>query len=256
MKTSATSPASACSPTLDFCLTPLSEAPPARTSVAPTTARPKGSMAPGPAFTSTSSVSSERLDLIGMRLRTLLSSKLEASSGSKLRWRRSATPAGRPWWVLERQDTSTSESAAGLLAFMCPTPRANRWGPPDSHGQPHPMLPTPIKGNSGSNRAPGGPLRPNLATTVKRSLHPTPVSQSADRGLRAGGGSRARKVLRELYPSPLSPSSEPPAVSGLGGVRALLSITEWLMGYPPGWLACAFPPMATLSSRTSRKRTA
>ncbi len=258
MKTCATSPASDCSPTLDACRPSSSGARPVRTSAAPTTAGPVVSMASGRACISTSSVSSGRSALIGMRLRTLLQSKLGDTTGSTLRWTPSTTPAGHPWWVLARLDTSTFEREAGLLALMCPTPRANRWGMPDSHGRAHPaMLPTPVVTSNFNKKTERANSRSGdgLGTAVLNALMPTPTKGEANRGGSYGQGNPTlAKSVKDAVSRSASPrSSEPPRRLGSGGVRALLSITEWLMGFDPGWLASAFPPTATPSSRTSRK---
>lgn len=273
MTTCATSPASDLFATSDTCPASSSDRPPARTSPAPTTAAPKASMGPGPGSTSRPSASSAKSDLIGMRLRTLLSSRLEATTGFTLRWKRSATPAGHPWWVLSTPDFSTFASDLGLLAFMAPTPRANRWGPPDSHGRPHPMLPTQTLTGNNNRKGMSEKSGDGLATVVRKML-PTPLAaKGGGHGGAFGNGSPTLPgAVRTLLATPIMsdgmksakssdatfqknsrPSREQLDRSGSGGVRALLSITEWLLGFDPGWLASAFPPTATLSSRRSPK---
>lgn len=181
----------------------------------------------------------------------------------------------RPPMITARQERRNRHLAGPTDGALLPTPisrnhKMDRWTPAkDARVANNPkhtpgldvvvskaMLPTPVVTSNFNRKGLSEKSGDGLGTVVFAALHPTPVSQSADRGLRAGGGSRARKVLNQLYPSDLPPSSEPRALSGLGGARALLTITEWLMGYDPGWLASAFPPTATLSSRTSRKPSA
>ena len=75
-------------------------------------------------------------DPIGCSLRTSLLCELEALTGCSATWKRSATPAGRSWWVLTTLAPRTSESESGLL----PTPKA-------SDGR--------AKGNGGARKSPG-----------------------------------------------------------------------------------------------------
>lgn len=84
---------------------------PARTS--PRRARGRGSRASDPAC------GGSFFDLLtpvgrhGCSLRTSLLSELAELTTCSLRWRESATPAGRSWWVLGRSERSTSETASG-----------------------------------------------------------------------------------------------------------------------------------------------
>lgn len=105
----------------------LSEARPARTSAAPTP-KAKASKASGLASTSRRSASSEKSDLVGLLLRTALISELGALTPSSLRWRRSATPAGRSWFVLETSGPTTNGPGAGsspAMSSKLPTPIAS-----------------------------------------------------------------------------------------------------------------------------------
>lgn len=57
----------------------------------------------------------ERADHVGLLLRIALTCELEALTGCSLSWKRSATPAGRSWWVLTTLARPTSESECGLF---------------------------------------------------------------------------------------------------------------------------------------------
>jgi len=110
---------------LDF-QTSSSAARRARTSAAPTQ-KAKVSTESDPVSTSKPSVSSTNADLVGSLLKIALISELEAQTGSSMRWRQSATPAGHSWLVLETSAPTTSESEAGLSGsiFHTPTTQAN-----------------------------------------------------------------------------------------------------------------------------------
>lgn len=241
MKTCETSPPSDLFEISATCPASSSGARPARTSAAPTTARPRASMETEAACISKPSGSSAKSDLIGMRLRTLLSSRLEATTGFTLRWGRSATPAGHPWWVLSTPDFSTFASDLGLLALMCPTPRKNRWGAPDSHGRAHPMLPTPTLTGNWNRKGLSEKSGDGLATVIHGlQLTPTPTKADAkgSLGQMRGDGRPKRHLSSQLT----SEHSKRPA-GGLGSevVLSLVCITEWLMGFEPGWLLRAWP---------------
>lgn len=104
-----------------------SEALPARTSAAPTP-RAAASKANGRGSTSRQSDLSAKSDLVGSLLRTALISELGALTPSSLRWRHSATPAGRSWFVLETSAPTTSDRGHGSSVAMSnklPTPMAS-----------------------------------------------------------------------------------------------------------------------------------
>lgn len=137
MTTSATSPAPDCLPTLDGCRPSSSGAPPVRELVRRTQTRRASRTAAAP-FISTLSGSSERFDQTGSRLRTLIASELEAMTGSRPRWSKSDTPAGHPWWRLDRPVIATVAPAAGFPASLAIY--RSRW------------LPTPTKRNERMDR--------------------------------------------------------------------------------------------------------
>lgn len=77
-------------------------------------------MAPRPDSSWSSAGLSTKSDLLGLRLRTFLASEVAESTGYYAGWRKSATPAGRSWWVLETSERPTDASESGSLV---PTPR-------------------------------------------------------------------------------------------------------------------------------------
>lgn len=232
---------------------------------------------------------------------------------------------------------------------MCPTPRKNRWGAPDSHGRAHPMLPTPTLTGNNNRKGLSEKSGDGLATVV-RGLMPTPAAQTQEGGLRIEGGARGRKrmnlmlatptkgeptrggsygngsptlsgqmhallptpvkrdakletwspahearraadprhtprlnvVVSRLAPTPTKADAEgslgqvrgdgraknhlsslmvsqnsnsPPAGLGSEVVISLVSITEWLMGFEPGWLLLAWPLGSRLARRLRPGRT-
>lgn len=81
-------------------------------------------------------------------------------------------------------------------------------------------------------------------------------------GLRSRGINQT-EILRRLLPTPrksqggADPTSHSPNLrSKVGniGTAALLTLSEWMMGYPRDWLSRSLLPMAMPSSRKSRKQ--
>lgn len=73
--------------------------------------------------------SCERCDPVGFSLRTYLLSALGEQTPCSLVWRRRATPAGRPWWVLGRSGLRTGGNGSGSLPKGSPraTPNQRDW---------------------------------------------------------------------------------------------------------------------------------
>lgn len=136
------------------------------------------------------------------------------------------------------------------------------------------VLPTPTKSSPEQSGAYGNGS-PTLAWKLA-GLMPTPAAQTQEGGMPIEGGARGRARLRQVMPTPTkadaegslgqmrgdgrkkrhlssllaSQPSKPPAESlGSEAVLALASITEWLMGFEPGWLLRAWP----LGSRIARR---
>lgn len=127
--------------------------PPAKTSAAPTP-RDAASKASVPVSSSKPSVSSEKSAIVGSLLRTALISELAGQTQSSLRWKPSATPAGRSWFVLQTSEPTTSapgHGSSGATLHRLPTPMASD-GMKDGAG-----------GGSGSTY----PFRRILATPVQ-----------------------------------------------------------------------------------------
>ncbi len=230
----------------------------------------------------------------GSALRTRLGSACEALTWSSLRWKRTATPSSRSWWVLSMParhtvDNESGSSAVGSTACR-PSRRQTTTGP---------LLPTPtatLYGSSGNGCPGDGRERyghagtPSLSS-LARGVLPTPTkTDSRLGGSRNGPGSKAHHGVSlsdlvltgsstgrtlngyTLAPSPSardwkSTNAGPAMLArgnarplsewlgstlGLHGSAVVRAISEWLMGFPPGWCASASPPMATRSSRTSR----
>src|SRR6266498_2558613 len=225
---------------------PSSSAAPLAKTPASLTAAAKALAANVPAYSSRPSASSTKSDLLGHALRASLASALEARTGYSLRWSCSATPAGRSWWALGTPARRTAETGCGLSPLIS-TPRANRWESPDSHGRRDwELLPTPMNKPGGGSTLDGGSnsrkaMRRRWATSPSLLPTPTAVNYGSNQGGAAG------------RTGPLRPSLAS-QTRGVHGVNLLLAICEWLMGYPPGWLADASRHTEMPSSRRSPKR--
>lgn len=195
-----------------------SEALHVRTPARPT-ARGRGSTASVPDCSSNGSALSPSADPVGLALRTFLASASEELTGSSKGWKRSATPAGRSWWVLTTLERTTSDGECGLL----PAPRASD----ATHGA------TP--------RRPDG-RGPNLRGALDAML-PTPTKRDW----------RSGKASSETMERNARPLNETAHARGITGTAALLRLTEWMMGYPRGWISVPLRQRtATRSSRKSR----
>lgn len=194
----------------------------------------------------------------GDALRTLLTQELEERTGFVLRWKRSATPSGRSWWVLGTPGHRTDGTASGSS-----------------------LLPTPVKSDAalaGSrdyqspNRNPGQTL-----SDLWLGYLPTPRASDGDRGgrgdlIQAMRGNSNSHFKAPMLPTPTkrdqradnwSPAYErrkSPTIDALSsrhgrtGIHALLELVEWMMGYPPSWHASGSEPTATPLSHKSPKR--
>jgi hypothetical protein len=219
----------------------------ARMPVAPT---PKdvASTASAPGYSSRPSASWAKSDRLGDALRTCLASELEALTGFALKWKRSATPSGRSWWALATPAHRTSETECG--SSLLPTCRVSQGGYTRDPGTKTArlslegivlgrMLPTPTTSDGG--REPAGVTGRKLVTLLA-----TPTA----RDWRSG---KASETTHSRNSRPLSEQLQKDH-AGTVGRAVLLAVCEWLMGYPPGWLAQASPPSATPSCRKSPKR--
>lgn len=171
-------------------------------------------MATRPGYSSTRQISPFDSEALGLALRTCLVSELAALTGFSMSWRMEATPAGRSWWVLG--------------------------------------APAPHTGGTGC-----GSLLPTCRVSLGRTL-PTPLAVEA-RGSLGQKGSRGQKRHLSSMMATHSRNSRPLSeqlqrdAPGTVGRRVFLAVVEWLMGYPPDWLAAASPPTATPSFRRLRK---
>lgn len=210
-------------------------------------------------YSSKRSASSASLDLIGLHLRTHLSSELEAMTGSRMKWRRSASPAGRSWWVLPvpRRPIGARESGLWLLTStepndseddFIPTGRKNKGGLPDSHGKLPGFVPTPVA--QCGPKAKGPPQIGGGGSGARKAAEQFfPTVTATDYGSNMGGGSgRTGKKRQSL--SSLARSL------GLSGRGLLASIYENMMGFPTGFLSSAALHMETQSHQSSRSSSA
>lgn len=201
-----------------------------------------------------------------------------------MHWKRSATPAGRSWWVLSTPELRTFGDGSGSLL---PTPiKSDMHGSHGLHGNngPKRCLPTtprtiltPTKAinlaaPSMAKWAGHWGFLPSPTKNNFTSASPEELLQRRERckatanngngfGLKLGNwmmlatptkrGWRSGKASEATLARNSRPLNEQSEAMGLGGTLALLAISEWLQGYPPGWLARAWPPMETRSSRRS-----
>ncbi len=219
----------------------LSAVPHARTSAAPI---PKVvvSKARGRVSISKPSASSEKSDLVGLLLRTALISELGELTPLSLRWRHSATPAGRSWFVLATSAPITSDPGHGSSAAIL-------------HKLPTPMASDGMKDGAGGGSGSTYPLRQILAT---------PRKTDADRGFRGDVLSQLNGYLSKhagMLHTPTMDAVLDGAQTGrapdkwayarqiaallteaglTGPSRTLPTTYGWMMGFPPGWLARAF----------------
>lgn len=246
----------------------------AKTSALPAKAR-ASSTANAPGSGARCDASSESADHVGCSLRTYLLSELEGLTLYSLTWKRSATPAGRSWWVLGRSGLRTGEIESGLLGdWQTPlaagmtkgvtyqydrgdksSPRATLLG--------QALWPTPNANDAARgadtaamkrSRGAGGP---NLLGAIQD--WPTPTRNDGDndtlppsqlhwdstvgavmRGLQ-DQASRSTSGKSQDWPTPRASREGAPDSHGKAPIRGVLN-AKWvaqLMGYPPDW--CDLP---------------
>ncbi len=206
--TSAPSPQGDLFPTLVSCPTLSRAARRARTSAAPTQGA-KASTARGRDSTSKPSGWSENAALAGSLLRTALTSELAARTGCSMRWRRSATPSKRAWWVLEMSVPAMSANGPGSLATI---PR---------------NLPTPVsQSQQGGMRMEGGAGAraamkvSGLYDLFREQRLPTPMASD---GMPDGGGAGSTYPFRAILATPRASDA---AKGGRGDVLAQMTGQE------------------------------
>lgn len=209
------------------------------------TPKARASMESAAGSTLKPSGSSTNADLVGSLLRIALISELEAQTGSSMRWRQSATPAGHSWSVLETSAPITSASDRGSSDFVLATPRKSDGerggrgdvlsqlrGYPSRHaGMPLETLPTPTKRDKRlDSRSPAydrrkSPTMDAVMSGAMMSLTPTAKGNLTAPSMAKWAGARALAALLQSH--------------GLSGTAALPVTYGWMMGYPPGWLSHA-----------------
>lgn len=212
------------------------------------TPKVKVSTASAPASTSKPSASLTNAGLVGSLLKIALISELEAQTGSSMRWRQSATPAGHSWLVLETSVQTTSASEVGLSDSRLPTPMASdgmQDGKGGGAGSTYPfrmILATP----RASDMRAGGHGDTGRMGTVRHILHesylPTPRASEAHHGPDMTSHSPNIKA-RMANNDPRWQGARALAAllqsHGLTGTAALPITYGWMMGYPAGWLSRA-----------------
>lgn len=208
-----------------------------------------------------------------------------------MRWKRSATPANRSWWVLTTLEQTTRESGSGSLLS---TPRKSdmqagghgdtgRMGTVRHILRSAEMLPTPLA-TDGAGTGGGSTfyLRRELGALRKNTMFPTPTKRDGRMDKWSPAYDRRKSPTMDAIMDGAAKSLTPTAKGNLtapsmqkwAGARALAAMLQnhgltgtaalpitygWMMGYPPGWLSIAALQaplsrlLATPSSRKSRK---
>lgn len=246
----------------------------AKTSPAPTQ-KAKASKGCAAVSTSKQSASSEKAVLVGSLLKTALISELGVLTPSSLHWKQSATPAGRSWYVLGTSEPITSGPEAGSLAAISPkfhTPTAmgnmhhasmSKWESciPWRIAMSATKLPTPRSSDMShgpemlkvrGEKKTGMGLRSFLHPAAQQETLPTPTKR--DKRMDAwspaydkrksptmdavlDGAMTDRASDKWQYAREIASTLQH---GGLTGPSMTLPLTyNWMMGFPPGWLARA-----------------
>lgn len=214
----------------------------------------------------------------GSLLRTALESTLRDGTSFHASWSVRVTRFGRPYWKLATPERPIGAPAPSSSADWLPTPRAEKGGLPDSHGDLSAWMltptetgnmlslsmekwagwwgnwiPTPTASRGSSN---GGRIEAYqgkgptigvhldvMATLTLEEDFPTAQDYGSNKGGAAGRTAPERPSLSTLA-----------RAWGLSGRQALASIYENMMGFPTGWLKDAAAPTETPSSPLSQKQ--
>lgn len=268
----ATRSASPAGPTLDlFGL----EAAPASLSAPPASSKARKTTATSGPSSSGSSASRALTRFLASRLQTRL-----ATTGSTMfrqTWREKVTPSGRSYWAHTASVLRTSGNGCGSW----PTPMAgtpaqngnNAAGNNDSSRKTVALAnwPTPVANDNKTpeahlamkDRMGGGRKEITSLQVMAKTVSPwaTPSSRDwkdspgmAAIGTNPDGTERTRldQIPRQvqLVDSGIPPTGSPAATEKPGRLNPAHS--RWLMGYPPGWDACA--AMVTPLSRRLRRK--
>lgn len=179
--------------------------------------------------------------LRGLRLRTAISSRLEAMTKSQFTWNAKVTSFGRPYSALRMPARPIGVPDVSSSDGFLPTPRAHKGGLPDSHGDVSAWMHTPtVVGNH---------LAPEMAKWAGAWTHFIPTPTAQDYGSNKGGAAGRT--------GPERPSLSTLARAwGLSGRQSLAAIYEHMMGFPIGWLSELEAPTETASSPRSPKSSA
>lgn len=177
---------------------------------------------------------------LGSLARTLLGSSTWHSTKCALTWKEKATKSNRLLFQLRPSALPTAEIASG--SSLAATPAARDW-----------------KAAGYAKRQGGRPLPQMVAlipTPVANDDNKTPEAHLAMKERMKGGARRTitslQVTIKALLPTPKGQNANSPALHGQGGpdlqtvvhgfgtgarLRLQPAMTEWMMGYPKGWLS-------------------
>lgn len=211
----------------------------------------------------TSGLSGENLsasDHLQRSLESRLRVHLNGSDLCEVIWKPWAAPWGQSLSRPRARVRIISEIDMGLW----PTVRANKWGPPDSHGntamfQVSPWA-TPAARDYRSDRSRkssaeiyGSKGRP-LPRQALEATWPTPkATQTHGNGYERSGNGKITPTLNGVTGAASFPGSLAPT-ERLGGLNP--EFVCWLMGYPTAWVSCgaSVTPLIRARSRNSSSR--
>ena len=150
-----------------------------------------------------------RHDPLGLSLRTSLALELQRLTRCSLTWSRSATPAGRSWWVLSMPERHTDGKESGLLPTVTVGDSRNAR-------------------NATAGRNPDSQHHDGTTLSDWVLMLPTPTQRDWKSGAASDETlNRNARPLNEVVTNQTGAD---------GPMRLSPLFVAWLMGYPPGWL--------------------
>ena len=199
-------------------------------------------------------------------LSTSLANKLKqrfASGGSmeySETWKPKVTPQGRSYWAHTASGRRISDSGSTGVEPVegWSSPRANKWGFPDSHGS-HEMpvgwnTPRATDGANGGPNQAGGALPCDAGKVVAGWATPTSrdhkgTGDLSESMIRKSGKVRNDTVGRQAFG--ITQSLSPAPMERPAGLALNPEFSRWLMGFPAAWGSCG--AMAMQSCRNLRR---